>query len=147
MVDNSKDDDPIYDSILKLIKMPPVYSTTLNKDTEYDITPADLVNIWKYHRSISETYKNKYGYKYKTVHWLEDTMNEYDPTKDTLEDTEFKCDYKYIDYYNQHPFLRDLFEAHLKTENDHLIVYILNDMILMQHHSDKIWKSMYKKNK
>lgn len=146
----SQSEDLIFESILKLLKSFPVYSTTFDKNSEVHLTSNDLIMIWKYHRSISETYKNKYGYKYKILHWLEDTSEDYNSETeilDNLNNSEFKPDQRYISYYNSHPLFKELFEAHIKSTEDHLIVYVFDNMILMQHHSDKIWKIMYNTEK
>ena len=74
-----------------------------------DIKPnyENVVNMWNYFKSISETYHSKYSKV--DINGSEDIISEYKR------------------YFNRYPIIKDVFESHTKINSDHLILFYIKD--------------------
>ena len=76
---------------------------------ELDIAPnyENITNMWSYFKTISEVYKKK--------HKVNITLTE-SPLNDI-----------YKGYFNRYTIIKDVFESHVKSLSDHLILFYIKD--------------------
>ena len=76
---------------------------------ELDVVPDynNITNMWSYFKTISEVYKHKHKVNI------------------TLSDSPLNEVYK--KYFNRYKIIKDVFESHVKSLSDHLILFYIKD--------------------
>ena len=139
-------DDCILETIERLAKNECVLAMRKKFNCGLDLSGEDIKWIFKAHCSLSPSFKNLYGWKFKFLSWLENRP--YNPEEDIESPEIYQGDQKYMNILGENKLLCDMLEANIMSNDDHLIIYsIPTGRTVIQLQSRRLLKQLYENEK